>query len=139
MIIDTPFQRPEKWVFGVEGDIVIAQDPFKSNTKLNVQVGTNGLEPSAIHPHVITSSEVNNNFQDKEFQKNRLKKKVPIIAVATGIVIAVLILGDYNFSKGPPGVIPVGTSPSSVAVNPSTNVVYVANRGDNSISVIHNK
>ena len=35
--------------------------------------------------------------------------------------------------------ITVGTSPSAVSVNPSTDVAYVANRGDNTVSVIECK
>ena len=33
----------------------------------------------------------------------------------------------------------VGSAPLAVAVNPSTNTVYVANFGDNSVSVINAK
>jgi DNA-binding beta-propeller fold protein YncE len=32
--------------------------------------------------------------------------------------------------------IPVGSTPSGIATNPLTNTVYVANRGDNTVSVI---
>jgi YVTN family beta-propeller protein len=33
----------------------------------------------------------------------------------------------------------VGISPSAVSVNPSTNITYVANQGDNTLSVIDGK
>jgi DNA-binding beta-propeller fold protein YncE len=32
--------------------------------------------------------------------------------------------------------IPVGNTPNDVAVNPSTNMIYVANFGDGTVSVI---
>ncbi|MFZ0514400.1 MAG: tetratricopeptide repeat protein [Candidatus Nitrosopolaris sp.] len=40
VVMDTPFQRPGKWVFGVEVDLVIAKNPHKKNVVVEAETGT---------------------------------------------------------------------------------------------------
>ncbi|MGC2575216.1 MAG: hypothetical protein WA364_27230 [Candidatus Nitrosopolaris sp.] len=44
------------------------------------------------------------------------------------------VTANITAGKNPYAVI--GTSPNGLSVNPLTNIVYVANRGDNTVTVI---
>ena len=57
----------------------------------------------------------------------------PAVAVTTTVLLA-LPLATVASAASP--TISVGSSPRSVVVNPSTNTVYVANTGDNSMSAV---
>ena len=61
------------------------------------------------------------------------------LATATTTLSAILVipLSSVPIAASPTDL--VGSAPLAVAVNPSTNTVYVANFGDNSVSVIKGK
>ena len=61
-----------------------------------------------------------------------MKRPVAVIASFLSIVFALLTTAY----AGSPVVIPVGSYPRSVVVNPVTNRVYVTNNGDTTVSVI---
>jgi YVTN family beta-propeller protein len=92
----------------------------------------------------ITDSNTKWKYENERKKKNLiLKVAIPSLTVPAIIVSVILFL--YVFSPHP--IIPqpakslqlIGDRPSAVAVNPSTNIAYVANRDSNTVSVIDGK
>ena len=68
-------------------------------------------------------------------QGNRLTRSLLVGAMALGATVVPLGLSSPAGASSP--IISVGIMPFAVAVNPSTNTVYVANAFGNSVSVIN--
>ena len=95
------------------------------------------------HDRLISAINASNNAwnYEKEKKSNRLKFKIvlPIIIIIAGIIIGFIITQYYSPnppSSNLPHEITVGASPSDVAVNPKTNMVYVVNYGSDTTSII---
>jgi serine/threonine protein kinase, bacterial len=59
-----------------------------------------------------------------------------VLAVIAAVALAVILLGDRGPAYRATATVPVGKYPEGVAVDPATRAVYVANRGDGTVSVI---
>ena len=81
---------------------------------------------------------------ENERKKRNLVLKVAIPSLTVPVIVVSVILFLYVFSPHP--LIPqpkslqiIGDGPIAVSVNPSTNIVYVANYDNNTVSVIDGK
>ena len=59
-----------------------------------------------------------------------------VLAVIGAVVLAVFLFGGREPTYRATATVPVGKYPEGVAVDPGTRTVYVANRGDGTLSVI---
>jgi YVTN family beta-propeller protein len=168
VIDETPNQRPQKWEFGVEGDVVIAKNPYKRKTQ-----DPNELVQDAIEYLKKGESNATIEYSDKAIKlkppssapSRATKFKNPKIFVPILSGIAIIVVGlsivvihptpntlpvhptpntlpvhpNQNTRPITTPAIPVGKSPRVVSVNPSTNMVYVANNDENTVSVIDGK
>ena len=84
---------------------------------------------------------------NKEWYQKKKVKKIIISTISTASAVAVILVLTYAmFMPTSPQpliidqrIVPVGESPGGVAVNPTTNTVYVANYDSNTVSVIDGK
>jgi serine/threonine protein kinase, bacterial len=72
-------------------------------------------------------------------KRSRLVPKLVVagvLAVIGGVVLAVFLFVDLGPTYRATATVPVGKYPEGVAADPTTRTVYVANRGDGTVSVI---
>jgi len=65
--------------------------------------------------------------------------RLMVLLVTTLLVVSLVLMGAPGVSVAQTVVVtvPVGTNPWAVGVNPTTNKIYVANQGSNTVSVIN--
>ena len=102
-------------------------------------------ELPGVHPGVDRGG-IRATEEDHELGPSRKRRWLkPILGVAgtfaviCAVVLAVLLIREEGPGQGPYRVtatVPVGSQPAGVAVDPGTRTVYVANAGNDSVSVI---
>ena len=70
-----------------------------------------------------------------------LRRRGRLTLIAGGAAVALTVLTTVSAAASPEFIstVPVGTAPLGVGINPSTDVAYVANAGDNTVSVINGR
>ncbi len=101
------------------------------------------VQEDEIYRHVAAQKALpmmrNTSTKENRVTSDRLRKRISNLIRSTLPVLtfALILLSSVLFTYTASGIdITVGTNPAGVAVNPNTNTIYVANQGDNTISVI---
>ena len=82
---------------------------------------------------------------ENERKKRNLVLKVAIPSLAVPVIIISVILALYVFNPNPieqqptQSLLLIGDNPYGISINPLTDIVYVANSGSNTVSVIDGK
>ena len=139
---EKPIQKPRKWVFDVEGNIIIAKNPNPDQNKTGRDIPTSG--PAIHNPTGPSNYEESHSYIKS---KKGINKKILIPILAAAIVGSIIAFGvfstitspdtkqEYSFVRawGSQGIENGQFSyPDNIAID-SQNDVYVVDSGNNRV------